>query len=153
MWHYHGNTEEFGGLFNDWNGRVGVYKYTKQLDGAGMQLIGARFTTTAGNTGPGASINPTPTAGGMPSLDSGSFQDDLGSSRTGGVIDWTGSLILPPYPDFPMQSHYPPLVDSTKTPIVFSQGVYYYFGVRPGKTSFNTFVRMYINEELSETVI
>jgi len=151
MWQYHSSNDEFGGLYNDWNGRVGVYKYTKQLDGAGMQLIGARHTTTAGNTGPGASINPIPeTAGGAPSLNSGSFQDDLGSSRTGGVIDWTGAA---PYPNYPMQDHYPPLVLGTESPIVFSQGLYYYFGVRPGKTSFNTFVRMYINEELADTVI
>ena len=86
----------------------------------------------------------------MPSLDRGSFQDDMGSTRTGGIIDWTNN---PPYPNYPMQAHYPPLVDSTETPIVFSQGLYYYFGVRPGKTSFNTFVRMYISEELAETVI
>ena len=42
MWHYHGNTSEFGGLYNDWNGRIGIYTYVWQLDGMGMQLIGAR---------------------------------------------------------------------------------------------------------------
>ena len=36
---------------------------------------------------------------------------------------------------------------------VFSQPLFYYFGLRPGATSFNTFVRKYIDEELADTVI
>ena len=35
----------------------------------------------------------------------------------------------------------------------FSQPSFYYFGLRPGQTAFNTFVRKYVDEELSNTVL
>ena len=47
----------------------------------------------------------------------------------------------------------PPLVDSSDPKINFSQPLYYYFGVRPGKTAYNTFIRKYVDEALADTVI
>ena len=141
LWMYHTMdsvaTDDFGGVYNDWNGRVGRYKYIKQFDGLGMQLIGLR--TYDGANGP---LYPTPTAGGNASLTKGSFQDNMGAITTGGQ-----------FPLSSVQLHYPPLDENSTSGIVFSQGLYYYFGVRPAETSFNTFVRMYISEELAATVI
>jgi hypothetical protein len=145
MWHYHGNTSEFGGLYNDWNGRIGIYTYVWQLDGMGMQLIGARDSAPpVGSVSSSGILNATPTAAGAPSLDKGNFQWDMGSASPGpdGVLN-----------PATISEHYPPLDATSTSPIVFSQGLYYYFGVRPAKTSFNIFVRMYINEELADTVI
>jgi hypothetical protein len=47
----------------------------------------------------------------------------------------------------------PPLVGSSDPKINFSQPLYYYFGVRPGKTAYNTFIRKYVDEALADTVI
>jgi hypothetical protein len=142
MWQYRKSSgsisDDFGGLYNDWNGRVGVYDYIKQLDGAGLQLIGIRDSTHLGSFG-----GPSP-AYGNDTISKGSFQDNMGSSTTGGDIDPSTTT---------MTNHYPPLTQNSEKGIVFSQGLYYYFGVRPANTSFNTFVRMYINEELADTVI
>ena len=145
MWHYHGDPENFGGLYNDWNGRIGMYNYTWQLDGAGMQLIGLRDSTSDGSTSSSGILNATPTtSGGAPSLDKGNYQWNMASTTTGGVIDPSV---------FDITKFYPPIDATSGDKIVFSQGLYYYFGVRPAKTSFNTFVRMYISEELADTVI
>ena len=47
----------------------------------------------------------------------------------------------------------PPLTQNSPSHINFSQPLFYYFGLRPGQTAFNTFVRKYIDEELSDTVL
>jgi hypothetical protein len=47
----------------------------------------------------------------------------------------------------------PPLVSSSDPKINFSQPLYYYFGVRPGRTAYNTFIRKYVDEALADTVI
>jgi len=67
---------------------------------------------------------------GAPSIVSGWYQDDM-------------------YPTLDR----PPLVNGSGVKINFSQPLYYYFGVRPGKTSYNTFIRKYVDEALADTVI
>ena len=51
------------------------------------------------------------------------------------------------------KGNYPLLTPNSDRSIVFSQPLFYYFGLRPGETAFNTFVRKYIDEELADTVI
>ena len=153
MWQYtkssgsYSPKDEFGGLYNDWNGRVGIYNYTKQLDGVGMQIVGVTKTISDGSHADDSNIlNATPTSGGgQPDLRVGNFQYDMASNATGG--NGLAPALLA------NKDHYPPLTVVKKSPVVFSQGLFYYFGVRPANTSFNTFVRMYINEELADTVI
>ena len=47
----------------------------------------------------------------------------------------------------------PPLVNGSGVKVNFSQPLYYYFGVRPGKTAYNIFIRKYVDEALADTVI
>ena len=47
-----------------------------------------------------------------------------------------------------------PVMTLTTNPSVnFSQALFFYFGLRPGQTSYNTFVRKYVDEELANTVL
>jgi len=47
----------------------------------------------------------------------------------------------------------PILTPTSPTHINFSQPLFYYFGLRPGQTAFNTFVRKYVDEELANSVL
>jgi hypothetical protein len=47
----------------------------------------------------------------------------------------------------------PPLTTTSPGSVNFSQPSFYYFGLRPGQTAYNTFVRKYVDEELSNTVL
>ena len=47
----------------------------------------------------------------------------------------------------------PPLTSSSDSKVNFSQPLYFYFGVRPGKTAYNIFIRKYVDEALADTVI
>jgi hypothetical protein len=48
---------------------------------------------------------------------------------------------------------YPPMSEVTGPSMLFSQPLFYYFGLRPGETAYNRFIRLYVDEELSNTVI
>ena len=66
--------------------------------------------------------------------DSGDLQNDMGKPDTSGVAI--------------------PLLDKNSAQEVnFSRPMFYYFGLRPGKTSFNIFVTKYIDEEFNEGVL
>ena len=45
------------------------------------------------------------------------------------------------------------MTDDSANSINFSQPLFYYFGLRPGETSYNTFIRLYVDEELAGTVV
>ena len=47
----------------------------------------------------------------------------------------------------------PLLTPTSDSNINFSQPLFYYFGLRPGQTAFNTFVRKYVDEELANSVL
>ena len=47
----------------------------------------------------------------------------------------------------------PLITKSSDKHMNFSRPMFYYFGLRPGKTSFDIFVNKYIDEDNSETVI
>ncbi len=97
-----------------------------------MSILPAISYTTAEGT------NLHPTNSPSPLIFDGNFQHYMGN---------------PPfsYPqnNYPVMNGVVPASDS----YVFSQPLFYYFGLRPGATSFNTFVRKYIDEELADTVI
>tara|TARA_R110000824_G_scaffold52896_4_gene146813 strand:- start:41232 stop:44621 length:3390 start_codon:yes stop_codon:yes gene_type:complete len=48
---------------------------------------------------------------------------------------------------------YPPISSDTGPSMLFSQPLFFYFGLRPGETAYNKFIRIYVDEELSDTVI
>ena len=47
----------------------------------------------------------------------------------------------------------PVITPTTEAHVNFSQPLFYYFGLRPGQTAYNIFVRKYVDEELSNTVL
>ena len=47
----------------------------------------------------------------------------------------------------------PLITKSSEKHINFSRPMFYYFGLRPGKTSFDIFVNKYIDEDSSDTVV
>lgn len=60
------------------------------------------------------------------------------------MVGWT-----PGYPT----SIYPPLNLGSNNQTVFAQPRFHYFGLRPGETAYNTFIRKFVDEELADTVI
>jgi len=48
---------------------------------------------------------------------------------------------------------YPPMSPLTGPSMLFSRPLFFYFGLRPGETAYNKFIRVYVDEELSDTVI
>ena len=79
-------------------------------------------------------------SGSPQTIHSGSYQNNV------------GLLNSLPQPNTPGDA-YPPMTRDGGPSILFSEPVFYYFGLRPGQTSYNTFIRLYIDAELSETVI
>ena len=121
----------YGTVWNDWLGTVGQYRYAFGVTGPAMSILPAVDYETA----EGANLHPTNSA---PMIFDGDFQHYMGN---------------PPFSfsqnNYPVMNGTVPASDS----YVFSQPLFYYFGLRPGATSFNTFVRKYIDEELADTVI
>ena len=77
----------------------------------------------------------------------------------GGDVYWTSPFGLDPIltgdyqNDMLSSMDRPILTPTSETHINFSQPLFYYFGLRPGQTAYNTFVRKYVDEELSNTVL
>jgi len=63
-----------------------------------------------------------------------------------------GALNSLPQPGTPGDA-YPPMTPNTGPSMLFSQPLFYYFGLRPGETAYNKFIRLYVDEELSNSVI
>ena len=145
-WHLHNASGTLGGVpiggygtvWNDWLGTLGEYRYAFGVPGPAMSILPAISSVDA----EGSTIHPTNAvpglSGGTQYLSSGNFQHYMGN---------------PPFSfannNYPVTNGTVPGSDS----YVFSQPLFYYFGLRPGATSFNTFVRKYIDEELADTVI
>ena len=90
------------------------------------------FTWGGYPTPPGYSWTIT---GGTLLINSGDYQNDVGALNQMGT------------------NAYPPMTQNTGPVVLFSQPLFYYFGLRPGATSYNTFIRLYIDAELSENVV
>ena len=73
--------------------------------------------------------------GGTTLINSGEYQNDVGALNMMGP------------------NAYPPMNPNSGPAILFSQPLFYYFGLRPGATAYNTFIRLYIDAELSENVV
>ena len=86
----------------------------------------------------------------------------------GSSSEWTYNTTTPNYPSVGdlqnkmAQSQFGNTVNENGLPLItkssdkhmnFSRPMFYYFGLRPGKTSFDIFVTKYIDEDSSETVI
>ena len=137
-WHQRSSAPSgFGDVWNDWLGTVGKYRYAMGVPGPLMSVLPAINLTTA----EGTSIHPVGT--------------NCTTGGTGTPCVWDGNYLHymgnPPFTfangDYPLMNK-----DSSKN-MVFSQPLFYFFGLRPGATSYNTFVRKYIDEELADTVI
>ena len=121
----------YGTVWNDWLGTVGEYRYAFGIPGPAMSILPSLNYDTA----QGSNLHPTNSA---PLIFDGNFQHYMGN---------------PPF-SYPQNNY--PVINGTlpaSDSYVFSQPLFYYFGLRPGATSFNTFVRKYIDEELADTVI
>ncbi len=122
----------YGTVWNDWLGTVGEYRYAFGIPGPFMSILPALDYETA----QGSNLHPTNSP--SPLIFDGNFQHYMGN---------------PPfsYPqnNSPVLHGVVPASDSYVSP----HPLFSYFGLRPGATSFNTFVRKYIDEELADTVI
>ena len=74
--------------------------------------------------------------------------------------DWTHNVTGPNYPNSgDLQNNMgstlgiPLITESTEKGMNFSRPMFYYFGLRPGKTAFNIFVTKYIDEDFNEAVL
>jgi len=115
----------FGSTFNDWMYTTGGYSERVAIAPAqGMTVI------------PGLSLTPPVffTYNNLPPASS--FQNNMGFD-----IGFTGA------------TQFPILTPDSAGQINFSQPLFYYFGLRPGATSYNTFIRLYVDEELADTVV
>ena len=117
----------FGSDYNDWSGTYGDYRRKTAIP---MSPLGAI------NLGPvSTNIWPEPNP-----LTSDYFQ---GSNA--GTMGVNNSLLQP--------ANYPPLTPTSSPTINMTQPLFYYFGLRPGQTSYNTFLRLYVDEELADAVL
>ena len=139
-WHLHNASGTLGGqpiggfgtVWNDWLGTLGEFRYAYGIPGPAMSILPAIDSDTA----EGATLHPTPAN--APYVSDGNYQHYMGN------------------PPFTFAGNNYPLLTGVipdSRSVVFSQPLFYYFGLRPGATSFNTFVRKYIDEELADTVI
>ena len=84
------------------------------------------------------------------------YYDTWGGSTYGPFISpWGASpLLAGDYQNDMFPSMDRPVLNPNSDPSVnFSQPLFYYFGLRPGQTAFNIFVRKYVDEELSNSVL
>jgi len=122
----------WGTVWNDWLGTTGEYRYAFGIPGPAMSILPAiSFDEEDGSV-----LHPAPAS--APYVSDGNFQHYMGN------------------PPFTFAGNNYPVMNGTipdSRSYVFSQPLFYYFGLRPGATSFNTFVRKYVDEELADTVI
>ena len=119
----------WGSEYNDWGFTLGTYQ-TALGTGSGW------IVDSDGGGGPiyGLFANSLVMAG--------EFQNDMGNSATTSP----GSGLVHP-------GNYPVLNQNSLSTTVFSQPLFYYFGLRPGRTAYNMFLRLYVDEELADTVV
>tara|TARA_R110000824_G_scaffold137684_7_gene302281 strand:- start:9147 stop:12833 length:3687 start_codon:yes stop_codon:yes gene_type:complete len=131
------SSQGFGDVWNDWLGTTGQYRYAMGIPGPLMSVLPALNLQTAEGTSIHPVGNNCTTGGtGTPCVWDGNFQHYMGN------------------PPFTYGAGNYPLMDlNSNKEMVFSQPLFYFFGLRPGATSYNTFVRKYIDEELADTVI
>ena len=85
--------------------------------------------------------------------------DTWGSGGLGFILPWPGpwagvNLAAGDYQNDMAPSFDRPVMTLTSQPSInFSQPLFFFFGLRPGQTAYNTFVRKYVDEELSNTVL
>ena len=115
----------FGTFMNDWAGTRGDYIYPT-ANALGFNLGGAVVGT-----------DEWVGSGGAYGIYAGNYQYYM--SQLGGPPPGLPEPLAP----FPLGTQ----------EVNFSRPLFFYFGLRPGRTSYNTFVRKYIDEELSGTVI
>jgi hypothetical protein len=123
----------FGTVWNDWIGTTGEFRYAFGIPGPLMSIL----PSINYNTAQGSALHGI----GTPLVYDGEFQSYMGGPPTG-PFSFANN-------NYPLLNGAPAVSDA----YVFSQPLFYYFGLRPGATSFNTFVRKYIDEELADTVI
>jgi len=121
----------FGGLYNDWQNTTGDYQIKMSVPLGPMSIWPA-----IGVTLPTCYYGPS--CPGNPSIASGEFQHYMGHAGGSG---------------YQLPNNYPLMTDQSDNSMCFSQPLFYYFGLRPGQTSYNTFIRLYVDEELADAVI
>ena len=117
---------------------VPFYTWVMESTGFGGEKNDWKSSTGPYRDNPGTSWDVTHNLSGTPEYpNKGDYQNNMG--------------------EFPAQFTPPdglPLLTRTSSKSVnFSRPMFYYFGLRPGKTAFNIFVTKYIDEDFSETVI
>ena len=119
----------FGGVYNDWQYMTGDYTWWDWSNGFFTSFLILPTVEKVSWTNIGSPRY------------SGPYQNDIAN------IWWAGAA---GYPD----TVYPPLTqNSNNQQTVFSQPRFHYFGLRPGETAYNTFIRRFVDEELADSVL
>lgn len=114
----------FGHAFNDWQYTYGDYQIKMAIPMGPMSIFPAIGVTTP-VTYNTVALPP-----------SGEYQHNMGNPQ-----------------GYTYPNSYPLMTSNSEPSMVFSQPLFYYFGLRPGETSYNTFIRLYVDEELAGTVV
>ncbi len=134
----------WGDEWNDWQGTLGTYRKAT----AGISNAFVPFTTTVAvevDDVPGAWIDASGLFQGGPNGPMGAPPFVVGSVGQPGSyqVVWGGAG----------QNSFPPLSPTNTMTMQMSGPLFYYFGLRPGETSYHTFIRMYVDEELANNVL
>ena len=138
------NGTPWGNEYNDWQGTLGTYM---QPTGA-ISNPAVPFTLVNQNT----SGAPFPNWANSSGLFQGGPNGPMGAPPLQvGTVGGPTSFQVTWGPD-PTNS-FPPMSLQNSPTFQMSGPLFYYFGLRPGETSYHTFIRMYVDEELADSVL
>jgi len=140
----------WGNEFNDWQGTVGFYSQaTGGISNPAVPFTIANYNYQYGIDPPSG---PAPTWSQATGLFQGGPNGPMGAPPFQvGSVGGPGGFQAVWGPD-PSNS-FPPLSLQNTGTMQMSGPLFYYFGLRPGETSYHTFIRMYVDEELADTVL
>ena len=138
------NGGAWGDVWNDWQGTRGDYSTaTNATTSPLIPLSVANYNIVSNVAGTWANASGLFQGGfdgpfGVPPLLAG----QVGTAPNFQVV-WGPSA----------SNSFPPMSDNNTGTFQLSPPLFYYFGLRPGETSYHTFIRMYVDEELADSVI
>jgi hypothetical protein len=139
----------WGNQFNDWAGTTGFYN----LPTIGVSSPMIPFSIVNNNWSGAIGMTLQGPWGGASGLFQGGPGGPMGAPPfQAGTVGGPGSFQVTwgPGPN----NNFPPLSQSNnQNRFQMSGPLFYYFGLRPGETSYHTFIRMYVDEELADSVL
>ena len=149
-----GQTGWFGNEHSDWQGTIGWYSQAV----AGISNPMVPFTIAQYNWSYGVDppSGPSPTWSSASGLFQGGNNGPMGAPPfLVGSVGGPGGFqaVWGSSGPGPNTNSFPPMSTTNTQTMQMSGPLFYYFGLRPGETSYHTFIRMYVDEELADTVL